>query len=322
MARLPAARAAAGADRGLYLGPLRRRRPSGVRFSSLSLVRAALPPSSRLRRHLPFALFAVALAAPARGPRPTGRDRERATGQTTIILAIDVSRSMCSTESRPTGCEAAEAAAAAFIQRQAGDADRHRRLRRLRGDDAGADDRPEVAAGRARCPAWPPAGGRRSAAGSSALDAIAEIDPLGGSRRADSNAPGVPRARAQKGAYAPDMSSCSPTAQATAGARPSMRPAGGGSRRARLHDRLRDRRPVGALNAHLSPQLWVEGRLEARGFGGGGPPGGPGGFGAGSTKDTLQAGRHGDREGHSTRQERRAAQGRVRGLPTIVITEA
>jgi Ca-activated chloride channel family protein len=40
------------------------------------------------------------------------------TGQTTIILAIDVSRSMCSTDIQPNRLQAAEAAAKAFVQKQ------------------------------------------------------------------------------------------------------------------------------------------------------------------------------------------------------------
>ena len=47
---------------GLYIWMLRRRRRYAVRFSSLSLVRAALPQQSQWRRHLPFALFLLALA--------------------------------------------------------------------------------------------------------------------------------------------------------------------------------------------------------------------------------------------------------------------
>ena len=51
---------------GLYVVVLRRRGRAAVRFSSLSLIAAARPGSSRFRRHLPFALFAaVAKAAKA-----------------------------------------------------------------------------------------------------------------------------------------------------------------------------------------------------------------------------------------------------------------
>ena len=44
----------------LYIWVLRRRRYA-VRYSSLSLIRAALPRFSRVRRHLPFSLFLAAL---------------------------------------------------------------------------------------------------------------------------------------------------------------------------------------------------------------------------------------------------------------------
>ena len=100
-----------------YIAALRRRRPEAVRYSSLSLVREAAPKASR-RRHVPFAfvlgavaLLAVALARPvAVAAVPTN--------QTTVLLTIDVSGSMCSTDIPPTRIEAAEAAAADFITHQ------------------------------------------------------------------------------------------------------------------------------------------------------------------------------------------------------------
>jgi Ca-activated chloride channel homolog len=95
-----------------------RRRRTGLRFSSLSLVRVAIPRSSRLRRHLPFALFliglgslVIAMARPAAiVPVPDGRS--------TVVLAMDVSRSMCATDIPPNRLVAAEKAAASFVQRQ------------------------------------------------------------------------------------------------------------------------------------------------------------------------------------------------------------
>jgi Ca-activated chloride channel family protein len=97
---------------------LRRRRRFAVRYSSLALVREALPQQSRLRRHLPFALFLLALASLviALG-RPVAIVSVPA-GQTTIILAIDVSRSMCATDIQPNRLAAAKAAALSFIERQ------------------------------------------------------------------------------------------------------------------------------------------------------------------------------------------------------------
>ena len=96
---------------------LRRRKPA-LRYSSLSLVREAVGGSSRVRRHLPFALFAlglvslvVALARPVQVVNvPAGR--------TTVILAMDVSRSMCATDIQPNRLLAAESAASSFIGRQ------------------------------------------------------------------------------------------------------------------------------------------------------------------------------------------------------------
>ncbi len=100
-----------------YIWILRRRRPFAVRYSSLALIRQALP-QSWLRRHLPFALFLLALASlfVALG-RPVAVVRVPA-GQTVIMLTIDVSRSMCSTDIPPNRLLAAEAAALSFIQSQ------------------------------------------------------------------------------------------------------------------------------------------------------------------------------------------------------------
>ena len=100
-----------------YVLALRRRRPAAVRYSSLSLVREALPGASR-RRHVPFllvlaavGLLAVALARPvAVAAVPTN--------QTTVLLTIDVSGSMCSTDIPPSRIQAAEAAASDFITHQ------------------------------------------------------------------------------------------------------------------------------------------------------------------------------------------------------------
>ena len=103
---------------GLYIWILHRRRRYALRYSSLLLVRSAAPRNSWIRRHLPFALFLIALGSLiVTAARPVSI-AAIPTGQTTIILAIDVSRSMCSTDIRPNRLQAAESAAAAFVQRQ------------------------------------------------------------------------------------------------------------------------------------------------------------------------------------------------------------
>ncbi len=102
----------------VYIWILRRRRRFAVRYSSLALVHAAMPPRSWRRRHLPFALFILALSSlvVALG-RPVAVVDVPA-GQTTIILAMDVSRSMCSVDVPPNRLEAAKDAALAFVANQ------------------------------------------------------------------------------------------------------------------------------------------------------------------------------------------------------------
>lgn len=101
-----------------YIWMLRRRRRFTVRYSSLALVREALPHQSRLRRHLPFALFLLALASLVIALGRPVTIVSAPTGRATIILAIDVSRSMCSTDIPPNRLEVAKNAALSFIQRQ------------------------------------------------------------------------------------------------------------------------------------------------------------------------------------------------------------
>ncbi len=103
-----------------YILILRRRRSSGIRFSSLALVRGAIPKQSLWRQHLPFALFLLALAGLIVAFARPVSIVSVPTDQTTIILTIDVSRSMCSTDVKPTRLQAAEAAALSFVQRQRG----------------------------------------------------------------------------------------------------------------------------------------------------------------------------------------------------------
>ena len=100
------------APAGLYFWIQTRRQRYAVRYSSLSLVRDILPTHSWLRRHLPFMLLLCALSSVALAmTRPVSIVSVPA-GQTTIVLAIDVSRSMCSTDVAPNRLEAAKAAAA------------------------------------------------------------------------------------------------------------------------------------------------------------------------------------------------------------------
>ena len=101
----------------VYIWLLRRRRRFAVRYSSLSLVREAAARQSWLRRHLPFILFLLALTSLifALG-RPVATVLIPS-NRATVILAIDVSLSMCSTDIPPNRLEVAKDAALSFIRR-------------------------------------------------------------------------------------------------------------------------------------------------------------------------------------------------------------
>ncbi len=101
-----------------YIWILRRRRRYAVRYSSLSLVRAALPQQSRWRRHLPMALFLLSLASLVIALGRPMASLVVPSDQATIILAMDVSGSMCATDIAPNRLLAAEEAALSFIRNQ------------------------------------------------------------------------------------------------------------------------------------------------------------------------------------------------------------
>ncbi|MCC7484759.1 MAG: VWA domain-containing protein [Burkholderiales bacterium] len=100
----------------LYWYVLWRKRKSAVRYASLRLIREALGPEQRFKRHVPpllfLAAFAVALAALA---RPSAVFMLPSRNQT-IVLAMDVSRSMRARDVQPSRIEAAQAAARSFIE--------------------------------------------------------------------------------------------------------------------------------------------------------------------------------------------------------------
>jgi Ca-activated chloride channel homolog len=102
----------------LYLWVLRRRRRFAVRFSSLTLVRDALPRYSQLRRHLPFALFLLALASLTTAMARPVATVQVPSGRATIVLAMDVSRSMLANDIPPNRITAAQQAALSFVERQ------------------------------------------------------------------------------------------------------------------------------------------------------------------------------------------------------------
>ncbi len=99
----------------VYVWMLRRRRRYTVRFSSLALVREAASHQSRWRRHLPFAVFLLALTSLIVAMARPVATVTVPSNKATIIMAIDVSRSMCSNDIKPNRLEAAKRAAKSFI---------------------------------------------------------------------------------------------------------------------------------------------------------------------------------------------------------------
>ena len=102
----------------VYIWVLRRKRRFAVRFSSISLIREALPKYSNWRRHLPFALFLLGLASLITAIARPMAQIEVPLSRTTIILALDISRSMCATDVSPNRLTVAQEAALAFIEDQ------------------------------------------------------------------------------------------------------------------------------------------------------------------------------------------------------------
>jgi Ca-activated chloride channel family protein len=100
----------------------RRRRRMAVRVPSAALVRAALPGRSLWRRRIPAALLLVGVTVLGVGAARPQRSEAISSSATTILLAIDVSGSMCSTDVSPNRITAAEKAAESFIKAQPGGA--------------------------------------------------------------------------------------------------------------------------------------------------------------------------------------------------------
>ena len=100
---------------GLYLLVQRRRHRYAVRFTNVDLLANIAPKTPAWRRHVPPVLYLVAITALVIGlARPSmvmAVPREEAT----IILTLDVSRSMRATDVEPTRLAAAQKAANDFV---------------------------------------------------------------------------------------------------------------------------------------------------------------------------------------------------------------
>lgn len=102
----------------VHLWQLRRRRRRALRYSSVALIRAAQPRSGNWRRHVPVALFLAALGSLAVGMARPQASLKVPIARTSIILAMDVSRSMCATDIEPNRMAVAQDAARRFVESQ------------------------------------------------------------------------------------------------------------------------------------------------------------------------------------------------------------
>jgi Ca-activated chloride channel family protein len=98
-----------------YVLVQRRRSRYAVRFTNVDLLANIVPKSPRWRRHVPPALYLVAIAALgialARPSMTVAVPRDEAT----VVLAMDVSGSMLATDVSPSRLDAAKAAATTFV---------------------------------------------------------------------------------------------------------------------------------------------------------------------------------------------------------------
>jgi len=98
-----------------YLWLLKRKKKNALRYASLSIVREAMGTSQSIRRHVPPALFLLALIALLVAAARPMAVISLPSQQETIILAMDVSGSMRATDVKPNRLVAAQNAAKAFL---------------------------------------------------------------------------------------------------------------------------------------------------------------------------------------------------------------
>jgi Ca-activated chloride channel homolog len=99
----------------LYVWLLSRKKKNVLRFASLSIVREAMGTGHSIRRHIPPALFLLAIAAMLVAAARPVAVITLPSNQQTIILAMDVSGSMRATDVKPNRLVAAQEAAKKFL---------------------------------------------------------------------------------------------------------------------------------------------------------------------------------------------------------------
>jgi Ca-activated chloride channel homolog len=101
-----------------YFYLLRRKQQAALRYASLSMVKEAMGPGHRFRRHIPPLLFLLALIVMIIAIARPAAIVTLPSQHQTIILAMDVSGSMRAMDVQPDRISAAQAAAKAFVTDQ------------------------------------------------------------------------------------------------------------------------------------------------------------------------------------------------------------
>lgn len=101
---------------GAYLLIQRRRQRYAVRFTNLDLLASVAPSRPGWRRHLPAAVWLLAIAALVVGLARPQASMRVPKDQATVVLVIDVSGSMRSQDVDPTRLGAAQEAATIFVK--------------------------------------------------------------------------------------------------------------------------------------------------------------------------------------------------------------
>ena len=99
-----------------YLWVLRRKKKTAIRYASLMLVRDAIGPGQAWRRHAPPAMFLLAMIAAIIAVARPSAVVVLPADYLTLVMAMDVSRSMLATDVEPNRIHAAQVAAKSFIE--------------------------------------------------------------------------------------------------------------------------------------------------------------------------------------------------------------
>ena len=102
----------------LYWRAIRKRQQITISYGSLELIKSASPSTSNWKRHIPAVLFLLGLAAASIGAARPAASVSVPLSRTSIIVALDVSLSMCSTDVEPNRLTVAQEAARNFVEQR------------------------------------------------------------------------------------------------------------------------------------------------------------------------------------------------------------